>query len=221
MAQIAITGANRGIGLALAALYRGRGDQVLALCRHSSAELEATGATVIEDIDVGNTDSVAGLGTRSDIPELDLLLNVAGILDTESFETPDWPNRIRRQFDVNAIGPLAVTLALRSQLAPGSRVAILSSLMGSLADNSSGGYYGYRMSKAAANMAGVNLAHELRRDGIAVFLLHPGYIRTAMTSGQGAKDAATAAAELAALLERLTLAETGTFWHAEGRELPW
>jgi NAD(P)-dependent dehydrogenase (short-subunit alcohol dehydrogenase family) len=221
MAQIAITGANRGIGLALAALYRERGDQVLALVRRSSAKLEATGATVVEGIDVGSTDSVAGLGTRADLPELDLLLNVAGILGTESFEKPDWPNRIRRQFDVNAIGPLAVTLALRSHLVPGSRVAILSSFMGSLADNSSGGYYGYRMSKAAANMVGVNLAHELRRDGIAVFLLHPGYIRTAMTSGQGTKDAATAAAELAALLDRLTLAETGTFWHAEGRELPW
>ena len=81
--------------------------------------------------------------------------------------------------------------------------------------------YGDRMSKAAANMAGVNLAHELRHDRIAVFLLHPGYIRTAMTSGQGTKDAKTAAADLAALLDRLTLAETGTFWHAEGREIPW
>ena len=91
-----------------------------------------------------------------------------------------------------------------------------------MADNGSGGITtAIRMSKAAANMAGVNLAHQLRRDGIAVFLLHPGYVRTAMTSGQGAKDAATAAAELAALLDRLTLAETGTFWHAEGRELPW
>jgi NAD(P)-dependent dehydrogenase (short-subunit alcohol dehydrogenase family) len=221
MAQIAITGANRGIGLALAALYRGRGDQVLALCRRSSAELEATGATILEDLDVANTESVARLAMHGDIPQLDLLLNVAGVLATDSFDSPDWPDRIRQQFDVNAIGPLAVTLALRSRLVAGSRVAILSSFMGSLADNSSGGYYGYRMSKAAANIAGINLAHDLRQDGIAVFLLHPGYIRTAMTSGRGNKDAAASATDLAALLDRLTLAETGTFWHAEGRELPW
>jgi NAD(P)-dependent dehydrogenase (short-subunit alcohol dehydrogenase family) len=221
MGCVAITGANRGIGLELAKLYRARGDEVVAIVRHSSSELESTGAAVIADVDVADSEAVAALATHPDIPQLDLLLNVAGILDEESMDSDDWPERIRRQFDVNATGPLAVTLALRSRLGTGARVGILSSRVGSLADNSSGGHYGYRMSKAAVNMAGVNLAHDLKPDGVAVFLLHPGYVRTEMTGGRGSKDAGTSARELVALVDRLTLAETGTFWHAEGYELPW
>ncbi len=95
---------------------------------------------------------------------------------------------IRRQFEVNALGPLRVTAALLAPLVKGSKVAIVSSRMGSIADNSSGGSYGYRMSKAAVNAAGRSLANDLAMRGIAVVILHPGFVRTAMTGHNGMVD---------------------------------
>lgn len=221
MQRIAITGANRGIGLELVDQLQKRGDEVIGICRRTSAELERTGARVVAGVDVRDTAAVADLAGRLGTDRLDMLINNAAILDEEDFKSPDWVDSIRRQFDVNALGPLCVTRALLPLLGAGAKVGIVSSRVGSLADNSSGGHYGYRMSKAAVNMAGVNLAHELKDRQIGVFLLHPGYVRTGMTRGGGGKEAAAAAGELVALMDRLTLAETGTFWHAEGYALPW
>lgn len=93
--------------------------------------------------------------------------------------------------------------------------------MGSIGDNGSGGHYGYRMSKAALNMAGVSLAHDLRPRGIAVAILHPGYVRTDMTGGGGHIDPPEAARGLLQRLDELTLESTGSFWHANGERLPW
>jgi len=114
-----------------------------------------------------------------------------------------------------------VTKALLPRLSAGAKVAIVSSRVGSLADNESGGNYGYRISKTAVNMVGVNLAHDLKPLGIAVVLLHPGYVRTGMTGGSGHVDAAEAARGLIARIDASSLETTGTFWHAEGYELPW
>ena len=220
MQRVAVTGANRGIGLEMVRQLRERGDEVVAICRQSSDALEQTGAQVVASIDVSESSSVAPLAREIGEP-LDMLINNAGVLDPESLGEAGWEDSIRRQFEVNSLGPLRVTLALSSLLSRGSKVGIVSSRVGSLADNSSGGHYGYRMSKAAVNMAGVNLAHELKSRGVAVFLLHPGYVRTGMTGGRGSKDAASAGRELIALMDRLTLADTGTFWHADGYPLPW
>jgi NAD(P)-dependent dehydrogenase (short-subunit alcohol dehydrogenase family) len=92
--------------------------------------------------------------------------------------------------------------------------------MGSIEDNTSGGSYGYRMSKAAVNMAGKSLAVDLKDDGIGVFLLHPGWVATDMTGGTGI-SVQDSAAGLVATMARLDLDQTGTFWHQEGYELPW
>jgi len=127
---------------------------------------------------------------------------------------------IRRQFEVNTLGPLRVTRALAGQLSAGAKIAIITSRMGSIEDNSSGGYYGYRISKAAVNMVGVNLAHELRERGVAVFLLHPGMVATEMTGRQGIPPAESARL-LVERIEQLGLADSGTFWHANGERLPW
>lgn len=89
------------------------------------------------------------------------------------------------------------------------------------ADNQSGGNYGYRMSKTAVNMAGVNLAHDLKPLGITVVLLHPGYVRTELARYNGFIDPPESVAGLIARLDAATLEETGTFWHAEGYQLPW
>ena len=138
----------------------------------------------------------------------------------ETLEDLDW-DRIRRQFEVNTLGPLRVTKALLPRLEAGSKVAIVSSRVGSIADNSSGGNYGYRISKTAVNAAGMNLSHDLKPLGIAVILLHPGYVRTDMSGGNGHVEAAEAASGLIARIDELTLAETGSFRHASGEALPW
>ena len=106
-------------------------------------------------------------------------------------------------------------------MTPGAKVALITSRMGSIADNSSGGSYGYRMSKAALNAAGRSLAIDLAARGIAVGLLHPGYVRTDMTGGSGNVEASEAAAMLVARIDELDAAKSGSFRHANGEELPW
>lgn len=220
MACIVITGANRGIGLELTRQLAARGDNVIAACRQSTPELDATGASVHVGFDVTKEAAIATLATAVASRRVDILINNAGLLTRETLDDLDLP-RIRAQFEVNTLGPLRVTRALLPSLDAGSKVAIISSRVGSLADNGSGGNYGYRMSKTAVNMAGVNLAHDLKPHGIAVLLLHPGYVRTGMTGFNGHIDPAESAAGLIERLDAATLAETGTFWHAEGYQLPW
>lgn len=214
-----ITGANRGIGLEFARQLAARGDTVHAACRRSSPALDALGVHVIEGVDVADDASVAALARRLEGTQLDLLVNNAGILERGGLDQLDW-DALRRQFEVNSIGPLRVTSALLPSLREGSRVAILTSLMGSMADNGSGGQYGYRMSKAAVNAAGVSLARDLAPRGIPVVLLHPGMVATEMTGGRGI-DVTTSVTGLLARLDSLSLEESGTFWHTDGRELPW
>ena len=153
-------------------------------------------------------------GTR-----LDLLIHNAGILTSEPFDDLNY-NRILKQFEVNTLGPLRVVHALADNLSPGAKVGIVSSRVGSLDDNGSGGMYGYRISKAAVNMVGVNLAHDLRSRDIAVILLHPGLVSTDMTGGRGI-DRSVAAGGIIERIDDLTMENTGTFWHAEGYQLPW
>ncbi len=217
-----VTGANRGIGLALVAELERRGHAVVAACRRSTPELAKLGVEVVEGVDVSSDQGigalVAAVGTRS----IDLLVNNAGILV--------WGDRlgelnvegIRKQFEVNALAPLRVTDALRERLAQGAKVALITSRMGSIDDNSSGGAYGYRMSKAALNMAGKSLALDLRGRGVAVAILHPGMVNTDMNGGHGGQvEPAEAARGLLARVDALTLETTGGFWHANGQRLPW
>ena len=220
MATAVITGANRGIGLELCRLLRERGDDVIGVCRSSSPELVDLGARVEAGVDLGSGDDIGALASRLDGTEIDLLVNNAGILEPVSLERLDVES-IRRQFEVNALGPLRLTAALLPRLRRGARLALVTSRMGSLADNTSGGSYGYRMAKAALNMVGVSLAQDLRERGIAVCILHPGYVRTGMTGGHGNIDPPEAAAGLLARIDELTLETSGGFWHAGGERLPW
>jgi NAD(P)-dependent dehydrogenase (short-subunit alcohol dehydrogenase family) len=128
---------------------------------------------------------------------------------------------VRAQFEVNAMAPLFLTRALASRLHPGSKVALITSRMGSIGDNTSGGYYGYRMSKAALNAAGVSLAHDLKPRGVAVVILHPGFVRTEMTGGHGQIDPDESARGLLRRIDELELATTGRFLHQNGEILAW
>ena len=217
--EVLVTGANRGIGLEFVRQLAARGDTVHGACRKSSPELDGLGVRVLEGVDVASDEQVASLAERLEGVDLDLLVNNAGILERGGLEDLEWES-LRRQLEVNSLGPLRVTRALLPNLGPGSRVAILTSLMGSIADNGSGGYYGYRMSKAAVNAAGVSLARDLAPRSIPVFLLHPGMVATEMTGGRGI-DVETSVTGLVERLDSLTPEESGTFWHTDGRELPW
>ncbi len=218
--NVVITGANRGIGLALVNAYLQRGDTVYALCRNSSDALNATQAKVVSGVDVSKPDTLnTALAPLKDV-KIDILINNAGVLGRESLS--DWdPNTIDYQFRVNALGPLLVTQVLQGNLTAGSKVGLVTSRMGSMADNGSGGYYGYRMSKAALNAAGVSLARDLAPKGIAVVLLHPGFVQTEMVNGSGDVDADTSAAGLVARVDDLSMETTGSFMHANGEALPW
>lgn len=223
MPTILITGANRGIGLALTRLYRARGNDVIAVCRHSSPELEATGARIQAGIDVADAAAVAALPQRLGDTRIDVLLLNAGIFTDERLGALDDAafKRISRQFEVNTLGPLRVTGALLSHLNEGARIGIVTSRMGSVSDNGSGGYYGYRASKAAVNAVGKSLAHDLALRGIAVALLHPGLVSTDMVGGKGDVTPDESARGLAARMDELTPATSGGFWHANGSPLPW
>lgn len=217
---VLITGANRGIGLELARLWRKRGDRVLAVCRKASPALEDLGAEVIEGVDVTTEKGMDRLQSAVKDQPLDILFNNAGILGDEMLQRMDWDS-LRRQFEVNTLGPLRVTLSLLDNLRRGSKVAMMSSQLGSIEENTSGGRYGYRISKAALNMAARTLAADLRSSGIAVVLLHPGYVQTDMTGRQGNVLPEQAAAGLIQRIDQLTLDQSGSFWHARGRVIPW
>lgn len=216
-----VTGANRGIGLALTTLLRQRGHTVIAACRTASDELRKTGAEVVEGVEVTEDGGVerirAAVGNRT----VDLLINNAGILLWDQPLGKVDMDGVRKQLEVNALGPLRVTQALRPCLRRGSKIALITSRMGSIEDNSSGGSYGYRMSKAALNMAGKSMAQDLKGEGITVAILHPGMVKTDMIRGHGQVEPEDAAKGLLDRLDALTLENTGSFWHQNGELLPW
>jgi NAD(P)-dependent dehydrogenase (short-subunit alcohol dehydrogenase family) len=220
MQHVLITGANRGIGLALARHHSARGDRVIAVVRHASPALQSLDVRIESGVDLTDAAAVSALASRLEDARLDRLVLNAGILRQESVDAIDAAS-ISQQFLVNALAPLQLVARLRHTLVRGAKIGLLTSRMGSMADNGSGGYYGYRMSKAALNAAGRSLAMDLRDDGIAVFLLHPGYVRTDMTGGHGDRTPEQAAAGLIERLDTLGLADSGSFWHANGTPLPW
>ncbi len=220
MAKVIVTGGNRGIGLQLCIQLHARGDEVIAVCRSSSQELSQLGVRVIEGIDVSDGDNVTALANELDGESIDILINNAGILRSDTLESIDYDSMLE-QYRVNTLGPLRVTQALLPNLHDGSKVAIVTSRVGSIEDNSSGNNYGYRVSKTAVNMVGMNLSHDLKEKGIAVILLHPGYVRTDMTGGGGGTSPEDSAKGLIERIDELDLENSGGFWHAEGYRLPW
>ncbi|MFN5161416.1 MAG: SDR family oxidoreductase [Cyanobacteriota bacterium] len=219
MTQWLITGANRGIGLELCRRLQARGEGVIAVCRSTSPELEALGVQVEAGIELTAEASIHDLVARLEGLPLDGLILNAGILEGDSLATFD-ADSVRRQFEVNALAPLLLCRALLPNLGSGSRVALITSRMGSIDDNRSGGYYGYRLSKVALHMAGRSLAIDLAPRGIAVAILHPGMVATRMVGFSGIPPQ-QAAEGLLARIDGLSLETSGSFWHANGEALPW
>ena len=222
-ATVLITGANRGVGLALARHYHAAGWAVIGVCRsggEEAAELRDVAETLIEGIDVTRAEDVERLKGELAGRRLDLLINNAGMLRDESLGEIDFDS-IRSQMEINAYAPLRVSEALLGNLGEGARIANITSRMGSIADNDSGGRYGYRASKAALNAFGKSLAMDLKPRGIAVTQIHPGYVKTRMVNFGGMISAEEAAAGIAQRIEELTLENSGGFWHSNGEALPW
>jgi NAD(P)-dependent dehydrogenase (short-subunit alcohol dehydrogenase family) len=219
MTTTLVTGCNRGIGLQLVTQLNARGDNVIGVCRSSNTDLDSLGIRVISGINVSDGESVARLKAEIGNEPIDVLINNAGILRRDSFGSLDYDEMLE-QYRVNALGPLRVTEALAGNLKEGARVAIVSSRVGSIDDNGSGGNWGYRTSKTAVNMIGTNLMHELRPRGVSVALLHPGLVATDMTSQQGVSPEDSARG-LLQRIDELNLENSGSFWHAEGYVLPW
>ena len=220
MTTTVVTGSNRGIGLELCRQASARGDSVYALCREVSKELESLPVRIIADVDVSADQSIQQLPSRLKGVDIDILINNAGILSRQSLDNLDL-DAIRHQFEVNSLGPLKITQSLLGNLKSGAKVAIVTSRMGSIADNTSGSHYGYRMSKAAVNMAGVSLARDLESRGIAVVLLHPGYVSTDMTGHSGSVQPDESVRGLLTRIDELTMATSGSFKHMNGETLPW
>ena len=150
----------------------------------------------------------------------DRLIISAGILESDGLESAS-VEAIRRQFEVNTLGALRCAYQLHTQVKPGGIIAFITSRMGSISDNTSGGYYGYRISKAALNAGAKSLAIDLKSKEIKVAILHPGFVKTDMTNGQGFIDPGTSAAMLKDQIDSWKIEETGHFRHASGEKLPW
>ncbi|MEH6344890.1 MAG: SDR family oxidoreductase [Bermanella sp.] len=226
MSKVAlITGANRGIGLELCRLYVDLGYEVVAVCRESSEEVEDVADQVISGVDLTHDDAIDNVVqvlnmTLGEDAQIDVLINNAGVFHNETLDDMNF-DTIRAQFEVNAIAPLKVSHAMIPFLKEGSKIANITSRMGSVEDNSSGAYYGYRASKAALNAMGKSLAIDLKGKGVAVAMIHPGFVQTRMVAFNGDITAQQAASGIAKRIEELTLDTTGGFWHSNGESLPW
>ena len=198
-----------------------RGDEVVSTCRSSSSELDDLDVRVESGVDVTSGESVLQLRNKLDGIKLDCLIQNAGIAEFNSLSGLD-PESVIRQFEVNALSPLCFSQAMLGNMGKGSKIALITSRMGSIEDNTSGGSYGYRMSKVALCMAGKSLSIDLNPKEISVAILHPGLVSTRMTGFTS--NGITPEESVKGLLERidlLTIENSGTFWHSNGEVLPW
>ncbi len=225
MPTVLITGANRGIGLELARAYAVEGWRVHAACRDPAraTELKAIkGDVTVHALDVSDDDSVLGLARSLEREAIDILINNAGMLPRDRLgqtDTREW----LQAFHTNSIAPVHVLEAFLPHLERGAeKTAIaLTSKMGSIADNSSGGSYLYRSSKAALNAAMKSAAIDLKSRSIKIAVFHPGWVRTDMGGPNGMIDTRTSVAGLRKKIAALRVDESGGFFNYDGTPLPW
>ena len=216
MPTVLITGANRGIGLEFARQYSRDGWDVIATARDSGADPDQLGVRV-EALDLSDPQAVAAFAI--DDP-LDLFIANAGTNHPMNTEGAQNAREWQAMMMVNAIAPYQLGKALLPKMADGSKMVAISSGMGSIGDNS-GGWVPYRTSKAALNMAWNCLAMEAKPRGVACVLFSPGWVKTRM-GGAGAQiTAEESASDMRALIDRLTIEDSGKFMRRNGSELPW
>ena len=220
-----ITGASRGLGLALARHYAGKGWRVIACTRADIMPADENGLEW-RRLDVASPASITELAAGLAGRPLDLVINNAAIRgDTGGLATLD-PDDFIEVMRVNALAPLLMACALLPNIEAGRGrvIANISSRAGSIAEGMIGdddGDYAYRCSKAALNMATAKLALDLKAEGIAVLALHPGWVRTDMGGTEAEIAVSDSAAALQGLIDRATLADSGSFRAFDGRPIAW
>ncbi len=219
MEHVLVTGGETGLGLSLVREYTDAGDKVSVLCRASTPELDALTPAIHTGVDITNAAAVFRAAAELGDAPIDILINNAGIMIDDDIDNID-VTAVRQQFEVNALGTLNIALAFRRRLRRNSKVVNISSRLGSVGDNASGGDFGYRMSKAAQNMLTSNLAIHLREEGIVVVAAHPGIVASNMTGGKGTPSDEVAH-NLRATIGKMTVETTGRFIDRFGKELPW
>ena len=228
--SVFITGTTRGIGLELARQFLEAGSKVFATARHPESDALQSLKAVHGDelqlltLDVTNSTDIQAAVTSLAGQPVNLLINNAGLYqsrsdDAESLATETW----LQEFHVNAIAPFMVTRALRGNLAVAddALVVMISSKMGSMSDNTSGGAYSYRSSKAALNAVTVCLAQDLAGDGTRVVALHPGWVQTDMGGANAPVDASQSASGLRKVMTGIDETKNGGFFDYTGAAIPW
>lgn len=230
MPTVLLTGASRGIGFEFARQYSAEGWRVLATCRRPEAPgqlgalAERSGGLVsVHRLDVASGEQIGTLaGELSDL-DLDLLINNAGIYpESHALGRIDYEAWVQA-FRVNTLAPVRMVEAfLPALLRTRSPLIVnITSKMGSIADNTSGGSYAYRTSKTALNMAGVNLAHDLRDRGVTVLTLHPGWVATEMGGGSAPLSVEESVSGMRRVIAAAGAEHTGRFLGYDGAEIPW
>lgn len=217
---IVIIGASRGIGLELCRQYIKQGHNVTATCRIATAELTALNCEIIENVEVADDQSVSEMIKALAGKSIDIVIHNAGILRSDSYPHIDFDD-MREHFEINTLGPLRTIKAIEPLLKEGSKIGIVSSRVGSIDDNTSSNNYAYRVSKTAVNMVGKCLSIDLAPKGIALALLHPGYVKTDMTNQNGLINADESASGLILRMDELDMNTSGSFVHTSGERLTW
>ncbi len=217
---VVITGANKGIGLEFVRFYQNAGWHVYAVCRKPSSELMHLNVTIIEGVDISLDESIEQLATRLSHDKIDLLINNAGAWCDSTLGEIDY-GMLLQNININALGTLRVTEALLPFLNTNAKIAIITSKMGSNTDNTSGGRYGYRMAKAALNAAAKSLSVDLKSKGIAVVLLHPGWVLTEMGGKNALITTEQSISGMTHLIDKANLDSSGEFLAYDGKTIPW
>ncbi len=227
MPTCVITGCSRGLGLEFVRQYASDGWSVIATCRNPSnaPKLAAlVGDITIRTLDVADFDAVSGFGDSLAGRSVDLLINNAGLYGPRNVAHDGADERIWQDvFTVNTIAPLRVCATLAGAVARSDhkRMVTLTSKMGSIADNTSGGAYIYRSTKAALNSVMKSLSHDLRPQGITVAVFHPGWVRTDMGGPSALIDTTESVTGMRRVIASLNLDDSGRFFNYDGREVPW
>lgn len=228
MANVAITGAGRGIGLELAKQYAENGDRVFALVRQpeSASELNALaeksgGKVTVHRMDVGDDASVAAGANGTGSEQIDVLLNVAGVTGPmgSQLEKADWA-AWDDAFNVMVKGPLRVMQAFLPRLGKGAKVINVTSQLGA-STWPTGGFYAYGATKAALNRMMRSVAMDVKDRGIVIGLVHPGWVQTDMGGPNAEITAQESASGIRKVTEDWTLDKSGDFYRWNGEEHPW
>ncbi len=229
---VLVTGANRGLGLELARQYLADGWSVIAVCRRSSAELDAVDGPSLKILptDLNDDRALAETACALGVRRIDVLINNAGTMGDStfaesgmamqsfgSFDRAEW----HRVFDINVCTPMRIAELFVERMIEGGKIVTITSRLGSSALNTAGGLYAYRASKAAVNSIMKSMGIDLKQRGLIAIALHPGWVRTDMGGAAADIDVTASVSGMRRVIDGLTIADAGRFIAYDGSELPY